>query len=106
MKTNRITGRLAVLWMVATLISPGFAVPQTRYDGPLIETHAHIVHYQSDLGQLRYRVDAIGTGTDGTTAAEYISNLDRNNIACTVGFHGIALDSEQENLRSHAQRLL
>ena len=106
MVTNRITGRLAVLWMVATLISPGFAVPQSRYDGPLIETHAHIVHYQSDLGQLRYRVDAIGTGTDGTTAAEYISNLDRNNIACTVGFHGIALDSEQENLRSHAQRLL
>ena len=74
------------------------------YQGPLIETHAHIVHYRSLVpGEgVRYRVDA---RAGATSAATYVAGLTRNNIKCVVGFHGVSFDNKQAELLEHARRL-
>jgi len=106
MVTNQIRGRLAVLFVVLVLAYSALALAQS-YEGPLLETHAHIVPYESLVeGQgVQYRVDA-REGASELTAASYVSGLNRNNIKCTVGFHGIALDGKQQELLDHATRLL
>lgn len=105
MKRNQIRGRFAVLSMVLALAYSAFALAQS-YEGPLFETHSHIVIYQSESGtDPQYNVDA-REGATVSTAADYIASLDRNNITCTLGFHGISFDSKQQDLLDHATRLL
>ena len=105
MKRNQIRGRLAVLLTVLALAYSAFALAQS-YDGPLIESHAHIVPYQSGRqSEVQYRVDAREGATE-LTAASYVSSLDRNNIKCAVGFHGIAFDDKQQELLDNAKRLI
>ncbi|MBI3042319.1 MAG: hypothetical protein HYY78_05790 [Betaproteobacteria bacterium] len=88
------------------ILFQAFAAAQS-YDGPLIESHAHIAIYASQVpGQgIQYRVDAREGATE-LTAASYVSSLDRNNIKCIVGFHGIAVDDKQQELLDNAKRLL
>src|SRR3990172_5763318 len=105
MVTNQIRGRLTVLLMVLALAYSAFALAQS-YEGPLFETHSHIVIYQSENGtDPQYNVDA-REGATVSTAADYIASLDRNNITCTLGFHGISFDSKQQDLLDHATSLL
>lgn len=106
MGTNQRRGRLAVLSVVLVLAYPALALAQS-YEGPFLESHAHIAIYASQvIGQgVQYRVDA-REGAAELTAASYVSSLDRNNIKCIVGFHGIAFDDKQQELLDHARRLL
>ena len=105
MVTNQIRGRLTVLLMVLALAYSAFALAQS-YEGPLFETHAHIVIYQSENAtEPQYNVDAREGATE-LTAASYVSSLDLNNITCTLGFHSMSFDSKQEELLDHAIRLL
>lgn len=76
------------------------------YEGPLVETHAHIVPYQSlEQTEVQYRVEASERASE-LSVASYVSSLDRNKIKCTVGFHGIAFDNKEAELLAHARRLL
>src|SRR3989338_5879647 len=105
MKTSRIQSRLAILLMLLALAYSAFALAQS-YEGPLFETHSHIVIYQSENGtDPQYNVDAREGATE-LTAASYVSSLDLNNITCTLGFHSISFDSKQQDLLDHATRLL
>ena len=105
MKRNQMRGGLVVLLMALALAYSAFALAQS-YVGPLFETHAHIVPYQSESStEVQYRVDAREAATE-LTVADYVASLDRNNITCTLGFHGIAFDGKQQELLDHATRLL
>ena len=105
MENNHKSGWLVALLAASALAYSAFAMAQS-YSGPLIDSHAHIVPYQSlSSTDVQYRVDAREGATD-LTAASYIASLDRNNITCTVGFHGIAFDGKQGELLDHATRLL
>ena len=105
MKTSRIQSRLAIFLMLLALAYSAFALAQS-YEGPLFETHAHIVIYQSENAtEPQYNVDAREGATE-LTAASYVSSLDRNNIKCAVGFHGIAFDDKQQELLDNAKRLI
>ena len=89
----------------------------TPYDGPLIDSHAHIVSYGSlEETEPKYRVD-YRSGTEQNEqlrASKYIESLDRNHITCVVGFHAVSLadgvddapvDGVQLELLDHAARL-
>jgi len=97
---------LVVLIAPTPVAAPAGEPSAERYDGPLVETHAHIVMYQSETNtEVQYRVEASERASE-LSIASYVSSLDRNNIKCSLGFHAIAFDEKQEELLDHARRLL
>lgn len=102
----------ARIGVVAGLLLLGFAQASAQrpgdsaaYTGPLIDSHAHIVNYRPLVeGEgVVYRVDP-REGATTHASDTYVAGLDRNNITCVVGFHGIALDGKRDELLRSARR--
>lgn len=74
---------------------PSDAAPSTvPYDGPLIDTHAHIVSYASlSQDSPTFRVDHRDEDArdDALQTARHLESMDANRIGCVVGFHAVSL---------------